>query len=207
MTGALPLLFAALGPVEPDAGEARVAALVAAARGGDRGAARELYRLHAGRVFRAVRALGRSDADAEDAAQETFVRAFAALDRYRPRPGARFVSWLLAIAVNVVRRRARAEARVELTPDARDLEPDPEGGDPLGEAVDRAREKAALLAALATLSPRDREIVSLRYGAELSAAEVAASTGVSEANVRKICERARARLEAELEARLARRTG
>ena len=54
--------------------------------------------------------------------------------------------------------------------------------------------RRALLAALAELPERERRAVSLRYGAELPAAEVAELLGLSEANVRKICERARARL-------------
>ena len=51
-----------------------------------------------------------------------------------------------------------------------------------------------MLQALAELEPREREIVSLRYGAELNATEIAAQVGIEPANVRKILERARARL-------------
>jgi RNA polymerase sigma factor (sigma-70 family) len=53
---------------------------------------------------------------------------------------------------------------------------------------------------LAELEPREREIVSLRYGAELNAAEIAAQLKIEPANVRKILERARVRLGERIEA-------
>ena len=58
--------------------------------------------------------------------------------------------------------------------------------------------KNALLEALAELPERDRAVLSLRYGGELSAPEVAQALGLSAANVRKICERRRAELLAKL---------
>ncbi len=61
--------------------------------------------------------------------------------------------------------------------------------------------KQALLKALAELPERDRKIVCLRYGAELSAEEVEEVTHVSAANVRKICERQRKALLERLESR------
>jgi DNA-binding CsgD family transcriptional regulator len=60
--------------------------------------------------------------------------------------------------------------------------------------VDLARQRAAVLRALAELEPREREIVNLRYGAELNAAEIAAQLGIEPANVRKILERLRVRI-------------
>jgi RNA polymerase sigma factor (sigma-70 family) len=59
-----------------------------------------------------------------------------------------------------------------------------------------------LLRALAELTPREREIVSLRYGAELDAAEIASRLKLEPANVRKILERVRARLGERIEALL-----
>ena len=70
----------------------------------------------------------------------------------------------------------------------------------LGDDVDLARHRAALLLALAELEPREREIVSLRYGSDLNATEIAAQTGIGAANVRKILERARLRLAERIEA-------
>lgn len=178
--------------------ETAIQRLVSAARQGDRAALERLYRLHVARVYRAVRPLCASDADAEDVVQETFVRAFAALERYRQRPGSRFASWLVTIAVNTKRRRARSGRRLDpVEPDALATLATPEAAsvhDALGEALDRARLGRELLRALSELSERDRLSLTLRYGAELSASEVAEICEISEAHVRKICERQRRRL-------------
>ena len=191
--------FALLGgPGEPAASpadEREVERLVGAARGGDRAAGTALYRLHVRHVFRAVRSLVRDEGEAEDVVQEAFVRALTRLDRYRPREGARFVSWVAAIALNVARKRARWWRRA--VPEDRAPKDDRAATGPeadAGEQLDLARRKAALLEALGELEPREREIVSLRYGAELSAAEVGAALVLGEANVRKICERQRKKL-------------
>ena len=70
------------------------------------------------------------------------------------------------------------------------------------DVLDRARQRRALLVALGELPGRDREIVSLRYGAELNASEIAATLAIEPATVRKILERARTRLGARIEALL-----
>ncbi|MGI5861111.1 MAG: RNA polymerase sigma factor [Myxococcales bacterium] len=191
--------FAALAPgaVQPD-DQAEVLRLVARAQNGDRSAGEALYRMHVHRVFRAVRPLCRSEQETEDVVQESFVRALAGIGGFRPRPGRRFVSWLMTIAANVARRRSRWFRRAVYSCE----EPDPSDDPPPDELLDNRRRRAALLEALATLAPRDREIVSLRYGSELSCAEVAEATGLSEVNVRKICERQRRKLLDLLEAKL-----
>lgn len=192
---ALSALFGAdTEPLSEDA----VLRLVAAARAGDRTARQRLYRQHVNRVFRTVRALLRSDAEAEDVTQDAMLIALTSLDRYSPRAGTRFAAWLTTIAVNTARRRFRRR-RPELTatgelPEIAAAEAD------LGDDVDLARHRAALLLALAELEPREREIVSLRYGSDLNATEIAAQTGIGAANVRKILERARSRLAERIEA-------
>jgi RNA polymerase sigma-70 factor, ECF subfamily len=181
-------------PLEEDA----VLRLVEQARAGDRAARQRLYRQHVQRVFRTVRGMLRSDAEAEDVTQDAMLTALTSLDRYSPRSGTRFAAWLTTIAVNTTRRRFRRR-RPELTatgelPDVADP-----AGDPAG-ALDLARQRAALLQALAELEPREREIVSLRYGSDLSATEIAAQLGMEAANVRKILERVRVRLGERIEA-------
>jgi RNA polymerase sigma-70 factor (ECF subfamily) len=172
--------------------------LVEQARAGDRAARQRLYRQHVQRVFRTVRGLVRSDAEAEDVTQDAMLTALTSLDRYNPRSGTRFAAWLTTIAVNTTRRRFRRK-RPELTatgelPDVADP-----AGDPAVD-IDVARQRAALLQALAELEPREREIVSLRYGSDLNATEIAAQMGMEAASVRKILERARARLGERIEA-------
>lgn len=178
--------------------EEAVLRLVEQARAGDRAARQRLYRQHVGRVFRTVRGMLRSDAEAEDVTQDAMLTALTHLDRYSPRSGTRFAAWLTTIAVNTTRRRFRRR-RPELT--ATGELPEVASADPeLGDDVDLVRQRSALLQALAELEPREREIVSLRYGSDLNATEIAAQVGAEPANVRKILERARARLGERIEA-------
>lgn len=195
------LLFAALsrrlgGEFEP-LGEDAIAEVVERARAGDTGARRTIYEQHVDRVFRTVRGMLRSDADAEDVTQDAMLAVLTSLHRYRPRPDTRFAAWVTTVAVNTARRRFRRR-RPELTatgelPETPDVDADPVGG------LDRARRRRALLAALADLSDRERVVVSLRYGAELDATEIGAAIGMQSAAVRKLLERARTRLGARIE--------
>lgn len=180
--------------------EDAVLRLVELARTGDRVARQRLYRQHVGRVFRTVRGTLRSDAEAEDVTQDAMLTALTSLHRYSPRSGTRFAAWLTTIAVNTMRRRFRRK-RPELTATG-ELPEMPATDSDVGDDIDRAKQRAALLRALAELDPREREIVSLRYGAELDAAEIAAQLRLEPANVRKILERARARLGERIEALL-----
>jgi RNA polymerase sigma-70 factor (ECF subfamily) len=192
----LAALFAVLsarfgGEAEPLAEEA-IARLVEQARAGDPDARHTLYAQHVDRVFRTVRGVLRSDADAEDVTQDAMLKVLTSLHAYRPRPNARFAAWVTTIALNTARRRFRRR-RPELTatgelPDLPAADADPIGG------LDRARQRRALLLALAELPERDRTIVSLRYGAGLNATEIGAAVGVEPATIRKLLERARLRL-------------
>src|SRR5690606_12279972 len=121
--------------------------------------------------------------------------------RYSPRSGIRFSAWVMVVAMNTLRRRFR-RLRPELTTTGElpDVADDTEG---LEHEIDVAKRRRALLDALAELPDRERMLVSLRYGAELTAKEIGALTGIGGANVRKILERTRERLGARLEALLA----
>jgi RNA polymerase sigma-70 factor, ECF subfamily len=196
----LGLLFAALGPnfggdAEPLPEDA-IARLVEQARAGDTGARQTLYVQHVDRVFRAVRGILRSDADAEDATQDAMLKVLTSLHTYKPRADTRFAAWVMTIAVNTARRRFRRR-RPELTATGELPDTPGDGVDPADD-LDRARRRRALLVALAELSERERVIVSLRYGAELNASEIAATVGIESAAIRKTLERARTRLGARI---------
>jgi RNA polymerase sigma-70 factor, ECF subfamily len=174
--------------------------LVEQARAGDRVAAQRLYRQHVDLVFRVVRGMLRSNAEAEDVTQDAMLTVLTSLHRYERRSDARFAAWVASIAMNTAHRRFRRR-RPELTatgelPDVVDEHAEP------AREIDSARERAALLRALAELAQAEREIVSLRYGAELNASEIAELLKLEPANVRKILERARERLGARIEALL-----
>ena len=182
-----------LAPLDEDA----VARLVEQARAGDTRARRALYTQHVDRVFRTVRGMLQSDADAEDVTQDALLTVLTSLNKYAPRADARFATWVTTIAVNTVRRRFRRR-RPEVTatgelPETADVAADP------ADALDHARRRRALLIALGELPERERAIVSLRYGAELNASEIAGAVGIEPATIRKILERARTRLGARIE--------
>jgi RNA polymerase sigma-70 factor (ECF subfamily) len=190
------------GDAEP-LDETAVLTLVDLARSGDRVARQRLYRQCVSRVFRTVRGLLRSDAEAEDVTQDAMLTALTSLHRYSARSDTRFIAWVTTIAINTMRRRFRRR-RPELT--ATGELPDVAGGDAdLGDDLDGKRQRAALLQALAELTAPEREIVSLRYGAELNATEIATLIGKDAANVRKLLERARARLGERIETLLSSR--
>ena len=169
---------------------------VALARDGDRGAGQHLYQQLVHRVYRTVRPMFAYAADAEDATQDAMLAVLTSLDRYRPRDGTRFEAWAMTVARNAALRRFR-----RLRPQLTDTGVLPEMGDfeDLDAGLDLARRRQALLTALAELEARDRDVVLLRYAAELTAAETGEALGLSPANVRKICERQRAALGARLE--------
>jgi RNA polymerase sigma-70 factor (ECF subfamily) len=201
MASPLHALFATLssrlgGDAEPLAEDA-IARLVDQARAGDPGARRRLYTQHVDRVFRTVRGMLRSDADAEDVTQDALLTVLTSLHKYAPRADARFEAWVTTIAVNTVRRRFRRR-RPELTATGVLPETPDDTADP-ADALDRARRRQALLIALGELHERERALVSLRYGAELNASEIAAIVGIEPATVRKTLERARTRLGARIE--------
>jgi RNA polymerase sigma-70 factor (ECF subfamily) len=130
-------------------------------------------------------------ADAEEAVQEAFIRAFRSLGRYQERE--QFGAWVLRILVN--RCRTLAARRHECEPlDAAALVWLP-GEDPV-EAM-AAREE--LGHAMAQLSPEHREAIALRFAEELSFDEMATITGAGisalKMRVRRACERLRALLE------------
>jgi RNA polymerase sigma-70 factor (ECF subfamily) len=203
----LPLLFALLRPAwsddaAPNASqdEEAIAHVVERARAGDSGARQTLYVEYVDRVFRTVRGMLRSDADAEDVTQDAMLTVLTSLDTYRPRADARFASWVMTIAVNTVHRRFRRR-RPELT-ETGELPDMPAAATDPADALDLARRRRALLVALAELPARERVIVSLRYGAELNASEIGATLGVDPATIRKTLERARTRLGARIDALL-----
>lgn len=174
--------------------------LVAQARAGDTDARRTLYTQHVDRVFRTVRGMLGSDADAEDVTQDALLTVLTSLRTYTPRADTRFAAWVTTVAVNTARRRFRRR-RPDLTATGELPDTPGDAADP-ADALDRTRQRRALLIALAELTERERSIVSLRYGGELNATEIGAALGVESSTVRKTLERARTRLGARIDALL-----
>lgn len=154
------------------------AELLGRAQDGDARAFEEVVRRHFDAIHAyAQRALGGADR-AQEATQETFVRAFRYCASYRPEAGS-VRAWLIGIATNRVRdaRRAQRHRPAALSPEhARDLADSTEAG---FEALARADLQGEVRSALATLEDDDRTVLELRYMAELSYEDVASSLGIS----------------------------
>jgi RNA polymerase sigma-70 factor (ECF subfamily) len=127
----------------------------------------------------------RSREEAEDLSQLTFERALRAWGRYDPRR-ATPATWLLAIAHNVhIDHHRRVRRRPETPLGALD-----EGDFPEPEAFDASLGLEPELAhALSQLGDRARELIALRYAADLTGPEIARLTGLSLANVQQILSR------------------
>ena len=142
--------------------------LIRAAQKGDRDAFARLYEVHAERVYRYL--LGRlgQSADAEDVTAEVFVRAMRALPSYRAK-GRPFIAWLFRIAhnqaVNYLKKRARRR-EVPLLETAA-VSDDPE------EAALRQVMLREVSQAMQGLTDLQREVLTLRFGTDLSITETA----------------------------------
>jgi RNA polymerase sigma-70 factor (ECF subfamily) len=135
------------------------AALAKSAQAGDLHAFSTLYDRHHPRLVRFCRSrLGDAD-DAADAAQETFLRAWRALDTFGNRGS--FYPWLHTIARNVCTDALRTRSRFN-TSDDRDLGTLPDKGATAVDLLDAESDNAVLRAALDRLSERHREILAMR---------------------------------------------
>jgi RNA polymerase sigma factor (sigma-70 family) len=153
-------------------------------------------RLHQQLVFRTALVLARNAADAEEAAQDAFVKAWRALPRFdRSRP---FRPWLLAIVANEARNRRRSAGRREvLVRRAATLDSSPAAAPSPELALLAAERHGALLAALERLSERDRQVIACRYLLELSEAESAVVLDCRVGTVKSRLARALERLRAQ----------
>ena len=174
------------------------AALVERARRGDQAAYEALVRAHQDIAFRTACLLAGSAADAEEAAQEAFVKAWRALPRFRP--DAPFRPWLLAIVANEARNRRRAAGRraglalrAAQERVSGDAAPSPEA------ALLAGGERRELLAALGALDERDRAVIACRHLLDLSERETAEVLGCRSGTVKSRLSRALGRMRAELE--------
>jgi RNA polymerase sigma factor (sigma-70 family) len=167
--------------------------LVDRARRGDAAAYEELVRVHQQVAFRTACLVAGSAADAEEAAQEGFVKAWRALPRFRA--GAPFRPWLLAIVANEARTRRRGERRRAAWVARAVAEVSREGPDTSAETAVLVREhRAVLLEMLAVLPERDRIVLYLRYLLDLSERETAAVLGCRPGTVNSRLSRALDRL-------------
>lgn len=144
-------------------------------------------------AFRTAFVITGTAAEAEDAAQEAFVKAYFALPRFRV--GAPFRPWLLRIAANEARnRRTAASRRIGLALRAADARPENmDDGSPEMRAL-AAEQRVEVVAAVNRLRPEERLAVIARYFLQLSEEESAAVMGCARGTVKSRLSRALRRL-------------
>lgn len=162
------------------------------ARRGDREAYEELVRRYQGLAQRTAFVITRDAEAAADAAQEAFVKAYRALDRFRP--DAPFRPWLLRIVANEAINRAKAAARhahadLALAENA----PSDPGASPEAQALASER-REMVVRALNAMHEEDRIVIAYRYFFDLSEAEMAEALGVARGTVKSRLSRAMSRL-------------
>lgn len=145
---------------------------------------------------RAAYLISGNASEAEDAAQEAFIKAYQALPSFRP--GAPFRPWLLRIVANEARNRRRAEGRrAGLL--ARAAARPADHADPSPELLALAGEQhRVLLRAVLRLREVDRLVIAYRYFLDLSEAEMAAQLNCRRGTIKSRLSRALARLRGEL---------
>ena len=189
-----------LATVEPIRIVSRDEKLVEAAQAGCASAFAELRRLYARRVYRTVLAITRNREDAEDAVQESFLKAYMALSKFEGR--ANFYSWLTRIAINsslmiLRKRRTHPETSLHLVTEQegeiplfemRDSKPNPE------QSYEQREKYQTLVHAIGKLPPSLREVVEIRAMQEYSVLETAGILDISAAAAKSRLYRARTRL-------------
>ena len=171
---------------------------IEAARRGDRNAFSKLVQAYQLPVYNLTYRMLGNPQEAEDAAQEAFVRAYKRLNTYQP--GRKFSNWILSIAshhcIDLLRRRRFVWLSVEDNPAVSWLASDDEQPDDAAVRSERAEEVRSMLQHLA---PEYRAPLILRYWHDLSYKEIAEVLELSEPAVKTRLHRARLKLAALLE--------
>jgi len=177
------------------------AELIELARDGDVRAYGELVARYREVAFRTAYLIARNAADAEEAAQDGFVKAYYALDRFRTTEP--FRPWILRIVSNEARNARRSAGRRErLALRSAERRGPGDAAQSSDAAAIAGETRAALLAALEQLPERDRMVIGYRFLLDLSEAETAAALGVRPGTVKSRLSRALVRMRETLPAGL-----
>lgn len=174
-------------------GPEEVSRLVRAARSGDAPAYRRLVEAHARAVYAVAYRLMRNHEDADDVAQETFVRAYEALDRYDEQY--RFATWLRTIATRLAWNELQKRRRRKTTAgETFDVAAETIGGT-LPDAADQAAHaelEQRFRAALDAMPAEHRAVLALRVQEDMSYEEIAAALDIPVGTVMSRLSRGRA---------------
>lgn len=195
--------IADLRPVERDEAQ-----MIAAILAGDRELYHKLIQPYEIGVYRMALSFVKNETEAEDVAQEAFLKVFRDLGTFRG--ASKFSTWLISIALNEARTRLRRQGAVRM--ESLD-EPSEQGGavspallrdwrEIPSEALERREVRALLEKAIGELSPIYREVLVLRDVEELSIEETAGVLAISVSSVKVRLHRARIMLQKELAPKL-----
>jgi RNA polymerase sigma-70 factor (ECF subfamily) len=180
----------------PNESAADVRALVERAQAGDRDALEELYLIHFDRIYGYLHVSVGNRADAEDLTTQTFLRMLESIGRFRWQ-SAPFSAWLFRIAHNLAMDHFRASKR---------WQPEEEVPEEPGSAAPSADEEAmrslgreSLFELIESLSPEQRQVLTLKFVFDFSNAGAAAVLGKSEGAVKSLQHRALTSLQKRLQ--------
>lgn len=173
---------------------------MARAKAGDAVAFERILEAHAALVLRTAQRLLLNDADAADAAQEVFVRLHKSLEKFDDERDV--LPWLYRMTVNIchdTRRRRKPSVAIDSLREPASSDPTPE------ESLTAKERRRLMYEALAALSEREREAITLRDLEGLSTAEVAKALGTAESTVRSQISMGRTKLKDYIAKKLKRR--
>lgn len=153
----------------------------------------ELYKLYVEKIFRYLFSKIRNVPEAEDITAQTFLAAFESFDKFRQ--DGHFASWLFGIARNKAMDHFRQRNRFSPMDDSREI---PVEDDNLSRVI-KTEQAKALSKLIHSLSEEDRELLRLRFLAEMSFSEIARLLHRNEDAVKKSTYRLLARLHSQLE--------
>jgi RNA polymerase sigma-70 factor, ECF subfamily len=182
--------------------------MIASILAGDRELYHKLIQPYELSVYRMAMSFVKNETEAEDVAQEAFLKAFRNLANFRGE--SKFSTWLISITLNEARRRLRRQSAVRME----SLDEPPEEGGKVSpallrdwreipsEALERREVRALLQSAIEHLSPIYREVLVMRDIEELSIEETAGTLAISISSVKIRLHRARIMLQKELAPKL-----
>jgi RNA polymerase sigma-70 factor, ECF subfamily len=182
--------------------------MIASILAGDRELYHKLIQPYELSVYRMAMSFVKNETEAEDVAQEAFLKAFRNLANFRGE--SKFSTWLISITLNEARRRLRRQSVVRME----SLDEPPEEGGKVSpallrdwreipsEALERREVRALLQSAIEHLSPIYREVLVMRDIEELSIEETAGTLAISISSVKVRLHRARIMLQKELAPKL-----
>jgi RNA polymerase sigma-70 factor (ECF subfamily) len=161
--------------------------LISLAREGHHNAFRQLYDAHKETVYRLAYRYVRSQQDAEDIMQDTFIKAFRGIQSFSRKNDAAFSSWLSRICINnaldLIRKNKRRKIDRFESLENMVTEPESTGQSP-EQAAQSEQTRRLMLEAVQTLSPKQQVIFDLRYGQHRAIKEIADCMNCSESSIK-----------------------